>query len=236
MATDAADRSLYEAALARVADIDLIGVAAVADTLGTPLHKSAVSLLPGARSIVVLGMEIFAEVADLVVPEKKMGEAAARDLIGPHYDYLNGRLNRGIYEVAKVYRAAGFRCLPLPSQGTPVDGRYLDGLLSFKHAGEYAGLGVIGRSSLLLTPEHGPRVRLACLLMDAELPAGRRLADNPCDGCGALCVASCPCGALAMPADGQTYAINKYACSAFRNASGCCVTCLSVCPTGARRG
>jgi epoxyqueuosine reductase QueG len=235
MATDAADHSLYEAALARVADIDLLGVAAVADTRGTPLYKSAVSLMPSARSIVVLGMEIFAEVADLVVPDKKMGEAAARDLIGPHYDFLNGRLNRGIYELAKVYRAAGFRCLPLPSQGTPVDGRYLDGLLSFKHAGEYAGLGVIGRSSLLITPAFGPRVRLACLLTDAAIPPGDRLDDNPCAGCGALCVASCPCGALSMPADGQIYAINKYACSAYRSAAGCCVTCLSVCPAGARR-
>ncbi len=233
MAASSAGVSLHERACARIPDIDLVGVAAVADAYGTPLYDSAVALLPAARSLVVLGMEIFAEVANLVVPEKLMGEAAARDLIGPHFDYLSGRLNRGLYELAKVYRGAGYRAIPLPSQGTPTDGRYLKGILSFKHAAEYAGLGVIGRSSLLVTPQYGPRVRLACLLTDAEIPAGRRLTEDLCEGCGAACVASCPSGALALPRGDEPYAINKFACSSFRTATGCCLTCLSVCPVGA---
>ena len=227
------DPALHERAFAQIADIDIVGVASVAATIGTPLYDSAVALLPGARSIVVMGMEIFEEVADLVVPEKQMGEAAARDLIGPHYDYLNGRLNRGLYELAKVYRKEGYKAIPLPSQGTPVDGRFQAGLLSFKHAGEYAGLGRIGYSSLLITPRFGPRQRLACLVTDAEIPAGARLAENPCDGCGD-CVKACPSGALATPAEGQVYAINKYACASYRGGTGCCVDCLSSCPVGRR--
>jgi epoxyqueuosine reductase len=224
--------ALHEQAIARIADIDLVGVSAVADTVGNPLYDRMVTLLPGAKSFVVLGMELFREVLDLVTPEKVMGEAAARDLIGPHMDYQSGRMNRGLYELAKVYRGAGYKALPLPSQGTPSDARFLDGLLSFKHAAVQAGLGVIGYSSLLLTPKYGPRLRLACLLTDAELPATRNQHNSPCDECAGLCIEACPAGALSLPESGRPYAMNKYACSAFRNGSGCCMACVSVCPAG----
>lgn len=233
MSMDEAQQALHESAFALVGDADLFGVAAVEDTRGTPLYDSAVSLLPGAKSIIVIGMEIFREVVDLVVPDKQMGEAAARDLYQPHLDYLSGRLNRAIYDLAKVYRRERYRALPLPSQGTPNDTRFLRGILSFKHAAEYAGLGTIGRSSLLITPKFGPRVRLACLLTDADIPNGRRLADDACSSCPYLCVANCPAGALATPDAGQRYAINKFACASFRQATGCCATCVSICLAGA---
>lgn len=217
--------------LAVIPDADLFGVASVADTLGTPLFESATSLLPGARSLVVLAMEVYPEVLDLVVPEKQVGDVAARDLYGPHIDYLSGRLDGGLYKLAREYRRRGYRALPLPSQGTPSDPRFLRGILSFKHAGEAAGLGRIGWNSLLLTPEFGPRVRLACLLTDADIAPSPVLAANPCDGCG-KCVEDCPADALMPPAAGQVYAINKFACSSFRQGAGCCSTCQSACPIG----
>ncbi|MHB1417927.1 MAG: 4Fe-4S binding protein [Chloroflexota bacterium] len=235
MAIDTGQESLQERAMSRVADIDLVGVAAVEDTRGTPLFESATGLLAGAQSIVVLGIEIFAEVAGLVVPEKEMGEAAARDLYGPHIDYLNGRLNRAIYEMAKIYRQAGYKAIPLPSLGTPTDTRFQKGILSFKHAAQFAGLGKIGHSSLLITPQFGPRVRLAAMLTDAPIPSTRSAyqgEEDPCAACGGLCEASCPAGALSVPTGDAPYAINKFACGAYRQGTGCCSTCLIVCPAG----
>lgn len=232
MTTDTGQQTLYDSALARIADADAFGVASVEETRGTPLYDSAIALLPGARSIAVVAMEIFQEVADLVVAEGRIGEAAARDLYGPHLDYLNGRLNRAVYDVAKVYRGAGYLAIPMPSLGTPNDRRYMRGILSFKHAAEYAGLGTIGRSSLLVTPKFGPRVRLACLLTDAPMPAGQRLGDDPCSSCPGLCVEHCPAGALAMPKGAEPYSMNKFACSVYRDAAGGCNSCLSSCPIG----
>ncbi len=220
------------AGLARLAGAELLcGVAAVAGTRGTPLYDSATALLPGAQSIVVLGAEVFAEVVDLVVPEKAMGEAAARDLYTPHLDWLNGRLNRGLYALAYALRDAGERVLPLPSLGTPQDARYLRGILSFKHAAVYAGLGQLGRSSLLVTPQFGPRLRLACLLTTAAIAPSPRLAENPCTACG-TCIERCPAGALAEPAPGQPYAIDRFACAAYRGGAGACATCMACCPVG----
>jgi epoxyqueuosine reductase QueG len=213
----------------QMADVDACGIVAVAETKGTPLYDSVCALLPEAKSIVVLGMEIFSEVLDLVTPEKRFGEAAAGDLFGPHLDYLSGRLNRGIYILANQYRGSGFRSTPLPSQGTPTDTRFQRGLISFKHAAEFAGLGKIGYNSLVVSPQFGPRMRLACLLTAAVLPPTSRLEQNPCDGCG-KCVEHCPAGALSTPDADQPYAINKFACASFRQGATACATCMSICP------
>ncbi len=228
--TTAADAfPLRDRAFASLHDIDLYGVAEISDAIGTPLHDAGLALLPGARSVVVLGVELFPEVLRLVEPDRVMGEAAARELYTPHVEFMNSRLNRALYHLATVLRAEGYRTIPLPSQGTPVDARFQRGIFSFKHAAEYAGLGRIGRSSLLITDKFGPRVRLACLLTDAPLAPTRREIADVCADCSDICVTRCPAGALASPADGQQYTINKYACAAFRAGAGACSTCVSEC-------
>ncbi len=232
MTTSVDALALRDRAFATLRDIELYGVAELSDATGTPLHDAALALLPGARAIVVLGAELFAEVLRLVEPARVMGEAAARELYTPHVEFLNGRLNRALYGLARVLRAEGYRTIPLPSQGTPMDARFQRGILSFKHAAEYAGLGRIGRSSLLLTKEFGPRIRLACLLTDAPLPSTRRAIPDACADCVGSCITRCPAGALAEPGDGERYAINKYACAAFRVGAGACSTCVSECARG----
>ncbi len=229
MTPTADELALREQVFAALGDADLCGIAAIADTKGTPLFESATRLLPEARAIVVLGAELYAEVLRLVEPERVMGEAAARELFTPHVEYMNGRLNRALYGLARRLRTQGYRTLPLPSQGTPVDARFQRGILSFKHAAEFAGLGRIGRSGLLISKEFGPRIRLACLLTDAPLPATRREATDPCADCAGACITTCPATALAEPPSGQAYAINKYACASFRTGSGACSTCMSAC-------
>lgn len=221
---------LMQDALSRL-EVDALGVASVADLAGTRLHEQVVALLPGARSIVAFAMEIFPEVLDHSTPDKAMGEGSPRDMLAPHMDYLNGRLTKAVYDVAKLSRKHGFKALPMPAANYPTDQRYLTSVLSYKHAAEAAGLGTLGRHSLLVTPEFGPRVRLACLLTEAELRPTRRLPESLCDGCNE-CIAACPAHALSVPPDGEPYAMNKYACSVFRGGSGSCTECMRVCPQG----
>jgi len=217
-------------ALARI-EVDAVGVASVADMSEGWLQDQILALLPGARSAIALAMEVFPEVLDFSHPEKLMGEASTGDMLAPHMDHLNGRLTTAAYDLATVSRRAGFKALPLPAAAVPTDSRYLTAVLSYKHVAQAAGLGSIGRHSLLVTPDFGPRVRLACLLTEAEFRPTPRLADGLCDDCNE-CIAGCPAHALKEPQDGELYSINKFACNAFRGGSGSCSECMRLCPSG----
>jgi epoxyqueuosine reductase len=70
------------------------------------------------------------------------------------------------------------------------------GGIYLKDAAVLAGLGCIGRNNLLVTPAHGPRVRLRALTLDVELPPTGPVAFDPCSTCDAPCRAACPQGAF----------------------------------------
>ena len=62
-----------------------------------------------------------------------------------------------------------------------------------KDSAHLAGLGVIGRNNLLVTPEFGTRLRLRGMFIEAELePTGPLLDFQPCDGCDMPCHRACP--------------------------------------------
>jgi len=66
-----------------------------------------------------------------------------------------------------------------------------------KDAAVLAGLGVIGKNNLLITPQYGPRVRLRALLLDRSLESTGPLDGfAPCDECDGLCIQACPWEAL----------------------------------------
>jgi len=212
-------------------DVDAVGVASLAEWKGTKLGESALRLLPEARSVVVLAMEIYPEILAHASPGKIMGTASMGDLLARNTDFLSSRLTKAAYDVAKASRSAGLKALPLPATGCPLDERFLEAVFSYKHAGQIAGLGKMGWHSLLITPDFGPRVRLSCCLTEAELEPTKTESTLQCESCG-ICLDNCPAGALAKPQAGELYTINKFACCSFRNASGGCAECMRVCPEG----
>ena len=212
-------------------DVNAVGIANLAKWKGTKLEETALRLLPQAHSVVVLAMEVYPEVLDLASPGRTTGAASTNDLLDRHAEYLSGRLTKAAYDVARALRNAGLKALPLPAAGCPMDTRFLEAVFSYKHAAQAAGLGKIGWHSLLITPDFGSRVRLACCLTEAILEPTITDMTIDCDGCG-ICLGNCPAGALAKPQAGEQYAINKFACSSFRNASGGCSECMRICPAG----
>ena len=212
-------------------DADAVGVASLAEWKGTKLEEDALKLLPQARSVAVLAMEIYPEILDLTSPQRIMGAASTNDLLDRNADFLCGRLTKAAYDVAKACRSAGLKALPLPARGCPLDGRFQEAVFSYKHAAQAAGLGKIGWNSLLITPGFGPRVRLSCCLTEAELEPTSTNLTFDCNSCR-LCLRNCPPVALAKPRGSKQYAINKFACSSFLNAAGGCSECMRVCPLG----
>jgi len=213
-------------------EVDLVGITDLSRWKGTRLEETAKKLLPQTRSVVALGMEVYPEVLNLISPGRMMGTASMNDLLDRHAEYISSRITRASYDFAKACRKSGFQALPLPSLGCPTDTRFLEAAFSFKHAGEAAGLGKMGWSSLLITPEFGAKVRLGACLTEAVLePTKAKKNDFDCASCGD-CIKACPVGAISKPQKNETYALDKFACSAFRTAGGGCSECMRVCPGG----
>lgn len=123
-------------------------------------------------------------------------------------------------------------CVPVPTNESVWDEntQRWRSMISQKHAAQAAGLGTIGRHSLLITPEYGSMIWLGACLCDRELEPDE-LKENLCNQCG-LCVEACPVHAL----DGQE--LNQQACwdHAFgddeEKKTWCisCHKCRDVCP------
>lgn len=207
--------------------VELIGVASIETSASKELKDRATSFLPGVKSVIVVGKEIYKEVLTLSEPFKEVGGTGRGELLGPHCDYLNGRLTRAVYDLSDLFRKEGYRSLPLAT-GSPVDQRTLSALFSYKHAAQLAGLGTIGRHSLLITPQYGPRVRLACLLTEAALEPSALKKRDYCVDCD-LCIRECPVKALEIPGRGEAYTINKFTCRTHRQAGHTCSVCMKVC-------
>lgn len=61
-----------------------------------------------------------------------------------------------------------------------------------KDAAHLAGLGVIGKNNLLITPEYGPRVRLRAISLEAVFESTGPIDFDPCKGCDMPCHRACP--------------------------------------------
>jgi epoxyqueuosine reductase len=83
----------------------------------------------------------------------------------------------------------GIKALSLPYQ-IEFGGAFL------KDSAHLAGLGVIGKNNLLVTPEYGTRVRLRGIFIEAELEPTGPLDFDPCNGCDMPCHRACPRGAF----------------------------------------
>lgn len=79
----------------------------------------------------------------------------------------------------------GINALSLPYQ-IEFGGAFL------KDAAHLAGVGVIGKNNLVVTPEFGTRVRLRGIFMEAELEPTGPLDFDPCNGCDMPCHRVCP--------------------------------------------
>ncbi len=208
--------------------VDLLGATALTESSPVLLKEQAQELLPGAKSVLVFAKEMYKEVVDLLGPSKEVGEADKGELFGPHGDYLNGRLTKAVYDLAGFFRKKGYPSLPFPAFGTPVDQRFLKAIFSFKHAAKEAGLGSIGRHGLLITPQFGPRVRLACLLTQAEVESSPKSEKDYCLNCDA-CIRVCPAQALRAPEKNEAFGMNPFACRTYRLAGLTCSVCLKAC-------
>jgi epoxyqueuosine reductase QueG len=98
-----------------------------------------------------------------------------------------------------------------------------------------AGIGVYGRSGLIIHPELGNRMVLGTILTDAVLEPDRRLEGfEPCEGCD-RCIKMCPAQAF-DPEKLYPHSWSRETCTAKRaqlaDQGFYCHNCFAVCPAG----
>jgi epoxyqueuosine reductase len=156
------------------------------------------------------------------------------------YDLVNQRLDHIASPLAGLIQRAGYRALPIPASQI-LDDERLCGLFSHKMAAHLAGLGWIGRSCMLITPQAGPRVRWATVLTDAPLEVTGGPVEQRCGTCRE-CVEICPAQAYT----GEPYRLGEprevrfaaHKCNQYfdrmqeTKGVSVCGLCLYVCPYG----
>jgi epoxyqueuosine reductase QueG len=178
-----------------IAEITAVAAAAGAPLCGVvparmlPEHREDLEkILPGARNVVVMA-----------VPHSR---AALRsgDIHMAQYDTMMAydTVSRASRAAALWIEERGHRAVTVPAF-IPLDmspPRFgMRGSVDWREAAVKAGLGGYGDSDLLLTPSHGPAVRLGGLVTDAPVKGGAAVPVSPCLHCK-RCLAACPSGAL----------------------------------------
>ena len=160
------------------------------------------------------------------------------------YTFMTDQIFHELFRIAFTLTCelekAGITTIPIPS--VPYDywepeNKVGKGIMSLKHAGHLAGLGVFGKNTLLYNEKYGNMITLEAVLTDREL-TGDPIAEYAlCRGRCTLCIDRCP--QKAIDKDGH---VNQKLCREYaeiENSRGffiyACSECRSVCP-GNKRG
>lgn len=165
---------------------DLCGIASVDRFGDAPKGFHPLDVFPACKSVISFAVRfpVGALLCDTPIPYTRI-----RNSLTPKMDAI--ALNLCI-ELEKK----GIVSVPIPTNESLWDENTerWRSIISQKHAAQAAGLGTIGRHSLLITPQFGSMVWLGCVLCDAEVEPDEVLADI-CVGCS-KCVRACPVNAL----------------------------------------
>ncbi len=210
--------------------MELVGVASAERFEAAPVGHHPEDILPGAKTVIVGARRIPNSVLD-----------------GPATSYhhamevAHAQLDFAAAQIALFLEETGGRAIPVPSDEPyahwEADRNYGRGDLSHKPAAQAAGLGRLGKNSLLITPQFGNRVHLVSVVTDIDLPPDPMLEWEPCPRGCRLCQKACPVGAI-----GANQNVDQALCRAAmleRLPKGTviesCRWCRAVCQIGMKR-
>lgn len=197
-----------------------------------PVEFRPRSLFPPARTVIVIGMAMPLPIVETTPSflHKELYTAANQELDGIAYN-LTRFLNRQ-GQASYFFTRDGYASLSALKKRPQA---------AFGHvaAARYAGLGTVGMSHNLLTPEYGPRVRFVSVFTTAELQGHAVLDKELCIKCDA-CAKCCPKDALIRREDQILADYDISACidqhiDLVRKKCYPCGICIKVCPIGKDR-
>jgi len=204
---------------------DLVGIAPVDRFRDAPEGFRPTDIYGHCRSVIVFAKKLPSEClfASNCVPYTH-----ANNVLTQEVDKL------GI-EASLMLEEHGVRAVPIPSDDPyehwEPERSYGRAILSLRHAGYLAGLGVLGKNTLLINRDYGNMITIGAVLVDIELEEDPIAAYEGCPPDCRLCIDSCPQNAL----DGRT--VNQQLCrplSNHRTEKGYilmkCNLCRRICP------
>lgn len=212
----------------------------VADTARLAgLETEPADLLAAFPRAVSIGVRLSDPMLDAIVDRPT-------PLYSSHYSRVNAVLDDIAVRVTNLLQSGGARALPIPASQI-LDSERWTSYLSHKAVAIAAGLGWQGKSLLVVSPDHGPRLRLTTVLTDAPLAPDAPL-KNRCGRC-TKCRDACPAGAIRGVNTINHYssrdeALDFAKCvTQVRDVFGglphvaglLCGVCVSVCPWGRTR-
>jgi epoxyqueuosine reductase QueG len=168
---------------------------------------------------IILAMEMSKEIID------RAPSQATLNMVFGTYDDLGKAANK----IAEFLRDHGYAA----QADHP-----LGGLVLFPPLAQKAGIGWVGKHGLLITPEFGPRVRLAAVYTNIEnLPFAESnihgWIEDYCEICG-ICVRQCPPRAILDESithdTGRLTHISQQDCFEYFAQHFGCSVCIKVCP------
>lgn len=155
-----------------------------------------------------------------------------------NYRQVNYQLDNAALLIADMIQDAGFRAVAIPASQV-VARDPMRGHISHKCLGWAAGIGFIGRNTLLIHPKYGAQLRYVSVLTDMLLEPDKPYSGEECGDCMA-CAVVCPAKAIG----GKKEDFNLQACFARLTESTrlpfigqhICGVCLKACGGKAKAG
>lgn len=216
---------------------DLVGIAEI-EPLRAMQTEPPDLLEPFSRAVSVavqMPTSVFEAISDRPTP-----------IYGAVYGTANRLLDEIAFRTARALQKDGYAGVPVPASQV-LDREAWRGAISHKAVARLGGLGWQGKNLLLITPQHGPRVRLVSVLTDAPLPVDRPM-KNRCGAC-MLCRDACPVQAIKGVITASHYRDREEAMAFSRCVekltgefaglpdigAPICGICIKVCPFGRRK-
>lgn len=203
---------------------DLCNIALIDRFKDAPEGFHPQDVFPGCKSVIVLASQ-FAR--STLSAQSNVPYTFVRNMMVNKMDGIS-------FELANQLDAKGIAAVPIPS-AEPYEywdeaRRHGRGVISLKHAGMLAGLGRIGKNTLLINDLYGNMIWLSAVLISEEVDADPLATYESCLPDCELCLDACPQGAL----NGVT--IDQSLCrKTVRSSPGGgwylgCNTCRKICP------
>lgn len=170
--------------------VDLCGIASVERFADAPSGFHPTDVLKECKSVIVLAMRFP---SSTLAASSQAAYTFVRNRLGHEMDSIT-------FQAALELENLGGCAVPIPS-ADPYDywdesRRHGQGIISLKHAAMRAGLGQMGKNTLLVNEQFGNMLWLGAVLLDKELEPDQPAIYQACIPDCRICIDACPAGAI----------------------------------------